>query len=55
MVVVAVFAFIDRERAGVVVVLGDFGGQLGFFASIVNNFVAFTHPASFGLVDLVWV
>lgn len=52
---VAVFAFIDRERAGVVVVLGDFGGQLGFFASVVNNFMAFAYPASFWFVNLVWV
>ena len=55
MVVVAIFAFIDREWAGVVVVLGDLGGQLGFFASVVNNFMAFAYPASFGLVNLVWV
>lgn len=54
-VVIAVFAFVDRERAGVVVVLGDFSGQLGFFASIVNNFMAFAYPAAGWIVGLIWV
>lgn len=55
MVVVAVFAFVNSEWARVVIILRDLGGQLGFFASVVNNFMAFTHPASFGFVNLVWV
>ena len=55
MVVVAVFAFVDREWARVVVVLGNLGGQLGFFAGIVNNFMTFTHPATRRIVGLIWV
>ena len=55
MVVVAIFALIYREWAGVMVVLSDFGGQLGFFAGVVNNLMAFADPASFGFVNLVRV
>lgn len=53
MVVVAVFTFVDREWTGAVIILRDLGSQLGFFASIVNNLIAFAHPTSFGLVNLV--
>lgn len=55
MVVVAVFAFVDREWARAVIILRDLGGQLGFFASIVNNFMAFAYPATRWVVGLIWV
>ena len=54
-VVIAIFAFIGREWAGVVIILRDLGSQLGLFASVVNNFMAFAYPASFGFVNLIWV
>ena len=54
-VVVAIFAFIYRKRARIMIILRGLGGQLSFFAGIVNNFMAFTYPASFGLVNLVRV
>lgn len=55
MVVVAIFAFIDREWARVMVILRDLGGQLGFFASVVNNFMAFAYPTTRRIVGLIWV
>jgi hypothetical protein len=32
------------------VVLGYFGGELGLFASTVNNFMTFPHPTALRLV-----
>lgn len=55
MVVVAVFAFVDREWARVMVILRDLGGQLGFFAGVVDDFMAITYPATLWFVDLIRV
>lgn len=52
---VAVVAFIDREGAGIMVVLSDFGGQLGLFAGMIDNFMIIAYPAALGLVYLVRV
>ena len=54
MVVVAVFAFVDGKAGGMVVIFSDFGGQLGFFAGVVDDFVTITHPTTLRLVSLVW-
>lgn len=53
-VVVAIFAFVDREWAGVVIILRDLGGQLGFFASVINNFMTFAYPTARWIVGLIW-
>lgn len=55
MVMVAVFAFVDGKAGSVVVVLGDFGGQLGFFAGVVDDFMAIAYPATLRLVNLIRV
>lgn len=48
---IAILALVDAEMAAdIVVVLGDAGGELGFFASSVANFMRFAHPAAFRLV-----
>lgn len=54
-VVVAIFAFVDREWARIVIILRDLGGELGFFASVINNFMTFTHPTARRIVGLIWV
>ena len=50
MPVVAVVAFVDGEGGGAMVVFGDLGGDFGFFASIVADFLAVANPATLGLV-----
>ncbi len=55
MVVVAVFAFVDREWARVMVILRDLGGQLGFFAGVVDDFMTITYPATLWLVDFIGI
>lgn len=40
---------------GAVVILGDFGGHLGLFTRMINNFMRVAHPTTLGLVDLVGV
>lgn len=54
-VVVAVFAFVDREWARVMVILRDLGGQLGFFAGVVDDFMTITYPATLWLVDFIGI
>lgn len=54
MVVIAVFALIDAETSGhMMVILGDASGELCLFAGIVANFMSITDPAAFWLVNLV--
>lgn len=52
---VAIVAFVDGEGAGIMVILGDFGGELGFFASVIDNLMIIAYPAALGLVDLIRV
>lgn len=52
---VAVVAFVDGERAGIMIILGDFSGKLSLFAGVVDNLVIITYPTTLGLVDLIWV
>ena len=53
-VVVAIFAFVNGETRGVMVVFGDFGGEFGFFASVIDDFMTIAHPATLWLVSLIW-
>lgn len=55
MPVVAVFAFINREFWGAVVVLGDPRGELGFFFCSVADFMRIAYPTALGLVNLIRV
>lgn len=54
-VMVAIFAFVNGEARGVMVVFGDFGGEFGFFASVIDDFMTIAHPATLWFVDLVRV
>ena len=55
MPVIAVFAFVDGEFGGAVVVCGDLRGEFGFFLSGVADFMSITNPTALGLVGLVRV
>ena len=44
------FAFVDSQFRGAMIILGDFGGELGFFLRRVTDFVNITNPAALGLV-----
>ena len=37
------------------VVLGNAGGEFGFFVGVVDNFMRIADPAAFGLVGLIGV
>ena len=50
---VAIFAFVNGETRSVVIVFGDFGGEFGFFASVIDDFMTIAHPAALWFVDLV--
>ena len=53
--VVAVFAFVDGEFGGAVVVCGDLCGEFGLFLSGVADFMSITNPTALWLVGLVRV
>lgn len=50
MPMVAVFAFIDLEGGGVMVVLSDEGGDFGGFAGGVGDFMVFANPTARRLI-----
>ena len=50
MPMVAIFAFVDRELWRGVVVFGDTGGDFGFFARSIADFLGFADPTAFWLV-----
>lgn len=52
---VAVLAFVNMQTRDVVVVRGDFGGHLGFFARAINNLMSVAHPTALGLICQIGV
>ena len=56
MIVVGVGAFVRFEVSGdVMVVFRNFGGQLGFFECIIDDFMGVANPAALRLVGLIWI
>ena len=47
---VAVVALVDGEFGRIVVVLGNSGGEFGFFFGVVADFMSITNPTTLGLV-----
>ena len=53
MIVFGVGTFVGFELGlKIVVVLGDSGGELGFFECVVADFMNITNPTTFGFVSL---
>lgn len=50
MPMVAVLAFIDGKFRCVVVILGNFRSEFGFFPGAVTNLMRITYPATLGLI-----
>ena len=55
MPVVAIFAFVDREPRGAMVVSGNLCRKLGLFFCVIANFIYIANPAAFWFVNLVRV
>ena len=54
MVMVSVGTLVGFERnIEIVVIGGNFSRKLGFFQSIIDNFIGVANPATFRFVDLV--
>lgn len=55
MPVVTIFAFVDREPRGAMVVGGNLRGKLSFLFRVVANLMHVANPAAFWLINLVRV
>ena len=55
MPVVAIFAFVDREPRGAMVVSDNLRGKLSFLFRVVANLMHVANPAALWLVGLIWV
>lgn len=52
MPVIAIFALIDAEMSvHMVIILSNRGGELGFFAGFIANFMSFADPTALWLVN----
>ena len=55
MPVIAIFAFINREFWGTMIIGGNLRGKLSFFFGVVANLMHVANPAALWFVGLIWV
>ena len=55
MPVVAIFAFINREFWGTMIIGGNLCGEFGLFLGVITDLVHVANPAALWLVGLIWV